>query len=46
MPREGWWRCPHSAEVETFFDIAVMYALLIGLFLIAMALMVPRLAGP
>jgi len=34
------------AEVETYFDVGLMYAILISLFLLLLALIVPRLTLP
>jgi len=33
------------SEVESFFDVAVMYALLLGLLFLSLAVLAPRLSG-
>ena len=34
------------AEVEAFFDVSLMFALLISLFLVCVALLLPRMIAP
>ena len=38
---DWWW--PGTAEVETYVDVALMYAVLIALVLIALAVLLPEL---
>lgn len=44
-PTTGRWRCSLAALVEAFVDVAVMYAILFVLFIIAAAIVVSRLIG-
>jgi hypothetical protein len=42
MSKQGWWWSDLS-EVEAYVDVAVMYAVLIGLTLLALAMLLPGL---